>query len=241
MLRERPMLMSAPMVRALLEGRKTQTRRIVANVQGIGSVTEFQPSDTIGYDWIMRDRRMLWNDFSTADLLARAPHPVGSEIWVRETWAHVPIANDDGGQGDKMGAIYRADGAAAFDSMPAEWEFLGKWRSPRFMPRWASRIILKVTDVRVQRLQDISEEDADAEGVEIDVWDQAIVSRNYAIEDREASGAWFQSWRPDCGPIYVDVEEVARASYRSLWESINGPGSWDANPWVWAYTFEVKK
>ena len=197
-MKSKPMLFSAPMVRALLEGRKTQTRRVLANVQGIGSVTEFQPSDTKGYDWIMRDRRMLWNDFSTPDLIARAPYPVGSEIWVRETW--------NGTQGE--GVAYRAT-EPHMDGEP--------WRPSIFMPRAASRITLTVTAVRVQRLQDISKEDAKAEGI----LDDGAAYLDYISSD------YHFSW--------------AVSSYQSLWESINGPGSWDANPFVWAYTFEVKR
>jgi hypothetical protein len=86
------------------------------------------------------------------------------------------------------------------------------------MPRWASRITLQVTGVRVERLQDISQADAIAEGIErVGPW------KNYWLGDRGAAGMHCSS---------------AVMSYRTLWESINGPGSWDANPWVWVIEFE---
>lgn len=212
----KPILFSGPMVRAILEGRKTQTRRVVK-----GTSEHRGPYNPAYIEQYRRD----------AGWKAIAPHPVGSEMWVRETWTQ-------DGRGGQMANGEDAVYYLADMPDPAPWKEY--WKPSIFMPRWASRLTLTVKDVRVERLQDISEEDAEAEGVEIDMWDQAVVSRNYSVADPKASGSWFQSWRPDCGPVYVDVEEVARASYRTLWESINGPGSWDANPWVWVYVFEVK-
>lgn len=185
-MKSKPMLFSAPMVRALLEGRKTQTRRIFKGTSEHKG--PYNPSYLEMYQ-----KSSGWGTI--------APHPVGSEIWVRETWAEFPSDGD---------WIYRAD-------HPEKLAGQLKWRPSIFMPRCASRITLKVTDVRVQRLQDISKEDAKAEGIR----DDGAAYLDYM------SGDYHFSW--------------AVSSYQSLWESINGPGSWDANPYVWAYTFEVKK
>ena len=96
------------------------------------------------------------------------------------------------------------------------------WRPSIHMPRWASRITLEITDIRVERLQEISEDDAKAEGVE--PWVIGDGWREYGLPpDVEAAGTH---------PL-----RSARDSFASLWESINGPGSWKANPWVWVIEF----
>lgn len=170
-MKERPILFSGPMVRAILEGRKTQTRRVVkpqpAHIAGIGTVLNI---DTITGK--------------------ACPYgKPGDRLWVRETWDGVRL---DGG-----GALvsYRADG-----DKPVTDD--GRWHPSIHMPRWASRITLEVVSVRVERLQEISEEDAMAEGV--------ALAENYR------------------GPV---------AHFASLWEQINGLGSWNANPWVWVVEF----
>ena len=148
-IKERPILMCGPMIRATLEDMKTQTRRIV-------SLREFGPSDTPGYQWHFRDRRGLWNDISTERLLELCPHgEVGTRLWVRETWY-----TDDG-----RTAQYRADYGHGTRE-PADIADRGQhWRPSIFMPRWASRILLEITEVRVQRVQEISDDDVKSEGV----------------------------------------------------------------------------
>jgi hypothetical protein len=89
------------------------------------------------------------------------------------------------------------------------------------MPRWASRIRLRITDIRVERLQDISEDDARAEGA---MW-------------HDGGTYWHSGWRHD----YSDVHADAHSSFARFWNKINGPGAWDANPWVWAISFEREK
>jgi len=135
--------------------------------------------------------------------------------------------------GRSRGIEYAAGGKTESDS--AEWAAMfskatGKWRPSIFMPRWASRLELEITEVRVERLNAITEADAIAEG----------------IEQRE-SCAWnnylFQTAHPKRGEKITDEQHRIRGyvdpreSYRSLWESINGPGSWALNPYVWALTF----
>ena len=165
-MRERPILFSAPMVRAILAGTKTQTRRVCKGQRELSNVHDFQ--------------------------IDRCPYgQLGDRLWVRETWLRhsVNVPND---------YLYRADHPDDGTIGPAH----GGWKPSIHMPRWASRITLEITDVRVERLQDISARDAWAEGI---------------------------TPSPDVDPYH---------EYRDLWESINGPGSWDANPWVWAVSFK---
>lgn len=175
-MRERPILFSGPMVRALLDGRKTQTRRVVKP----------QPVDPF-------DGAQLRTAVSAYALAGPCPYgEPGDRLWVRETWAKA------GEQGDRV--EYRADTADPK---------AGKWRPSIFMPSWASRITLEVESVRVERLQDISEADARAEGV---------TPAPFTKAGRAAH--------------LVHVE-----AFESLWGSINGPDSWAANPWVWVVAF----
>ena len=191
-MRERPILMSAPNVRSILAGTKSQTRRAM-KPQPITFVS------AAGMRMLSRDGAVQsWNDEAYAEEFS--PHGVpGDRLYVKEAWrassAHNGLAPRDIPIGDSI--EYCAD---------PERIVTGRYRHARFMMRWMSRIVLEIADVRVERLQDISESDAKAEGVE-----------------RHA---------PGCA---ADV--AYRAPYRRLWESINGPGSWDANPWVWALTF----
>lgn len=165
-MKERPIILSGPMVRAILAGAKTQTRRVV-KPQAMGQ----------------------WGPV--------VPCPYGrpgDRLWVREAWRPV-----HGGYSD-LGARYRAD----FERDQTVW------RPSIHMPRWASRITLEVTGVRVERLQDISEADAQAEG---------------SFE-----------WAAEQDTPVRDLDE-ARLVYLQLWQSINGPASWDADPWVWVVEF----
>lgn len=221
----KPMLFSGPMVRALLEGRKTQTRRIVKPQPIDGETIIYDnPGFAVGR---LRDSENAW-------IKVFPKHEVGFEIWVREAWAPTLRGVEPDGWQDLI--EFPADGTkievpkehvAWFDRVSDR----GYHNRPSIhMPRWASRITLKVTDVRAQRLQDISEEDAEAEGIE-------------GFDDRgldDAQDCWRNYMRPiDHESAWFEADRLA--SYGSLWESINGPGSWSANPWVWAYTFEVKR
>ncbi len=156
--KERPILMMGEMVRATLEDRKLQTRRVV-------KLREIQPSATPGHDWTFRDRRMLWNDVSTKRLLEMCPYGVpGDRLWVRETWKSLGSYPDNG----QANIEYRA-GGRSLGIRTEDWaKYLrpdSVWRPSIHMPRWASRIDLEVTAVRVERVQEISTTDAMAEGV----------------------------------------------------------------------------
>jgi hypothetical protein len=228
-MKERPILFSAPMVRALLAGTKTQTRRVVKS----------QASDQCS-PWFL-DGFWKWLIKSTGHAAAldwfRCPYGVpGDRLWVREAWRSADTLDtlSPSGIGDAaLGAGYNspwaplqfeADGKrngvwAGFGPGNGVVVGPGKLRPGMFMPRWASRITLEVTEVRVERLQAVSEADAIAEGIEPDRQpeDSALLWRNYATGNTTVC------------PVH---------SYRTLWESINGAGSWDANPWVWVIAFK---
>jgi len=222
-MKERPILFSAPMARAILAGDKTLTRRDVTRLGEFGQITEFGRSDTAGYDWHFRDRAKRWHDLSHADLLKACPYGrPGDQLWVRETWQAWHLVNT---VYDEWEPISIKEAAASrqrdFEYGPAcqriEYratnESTGPWTPSIHMPRWASRILLEISGVRVARLQDISEADARAEGI--------------TIEERHKMGY--------CAGEYLPPSIRA---FRDLWTDINGAGSWDANPWVWAIEFQ---
>lgn len=207
---ERPIIFSGPMVRALLAGTKTQTRRIVKP----------QPDE----DGLAKLVDGPWQDTSARSY--RCPYGApGDMLWVRETtrqWR-------DGAQ---PMTEYVADGWAP----RLRWTYSRSSRPSIHMPRAAARIMLRVESVRVERLQEISEDDAQAEGVDLEAVDMAVTARDYL----DPQGPWFHDWHED-GPKYVPTDTVCTASFRSLWDSINGERgfSWASNPWVWAITFSV--
>lgn len=209
--KSRPILFSGPMVRAILAGRKTQTRRVIDRVAGLGVVTCFGGSETTGYDFALRDRRDMWNEFREDELLRRCPYgQPGDELWVRETWGEVRYVSVAGMRPRDSKIVYRADDPDDPVDRPMGW-------NPSIhMPRWASRITLTVKAVRVERLHDISHDDAIAEGILGTKWAEAeLTLREQAL------------------PLSV-------LAYSHLWQEINGPDSWDANPWVWVVEFERK-
>lgn len=203
--RERPILFSAPMVRALLDGRKTQTRRVVKG---------------IALDWLAPD--MFTPEFVADRANGLCPYGnTGDRLWVRETWqsdvAHAFTKPSLIPAGERF--FYEAGGEVNTTDLSVR--AVG-WRPSIHMPRWASRIALRVTDVRIERLTEISEPDAVAEGLTRD----------------EDTQAW-------CGGDFGGVGKATRLyaspmrAYADLWEHINGPGSWDLNPWVWVVSFGV--
>jgi hypothetical protein len=221
------------MVAALRAGTKTQTRRSLNP----------QPADRCANFVMLDGPRALFcdGDHPKHHSCEEHSYPIriaaekGDHLWVRESyyqrghWAPVEGAQTKGGR-QKWGFV-PADDVIAFDQ-PAGEVRLGRhgadpgtvcWhkRLGRFMPRSASRMTLVVTDVRVQRLQEISEEDAIAEGV----W-------NCRHPDGRVE------WRPNPDNLCINK---ARYAYSELWQMINGAGSWAANPWVVAYSFTVER
>jgi hypothetical protein len=225
-MRERPILFSAPMVRALLNSSKTQTRRIIKP----------QPITHPGMGCerlVMLDRKgrevldtWIGDPMKFEASLCPYGQP-GDQLWVRETWADV-------GSTDPGLTVYRADYPVC---VPAQYENVPpadaiKWKPSVHMFRAASRITLEIISVRVERLQDISEADCYAEGIQISC-DQ---SRTPLVR---ITGKFPPT--KYLVPGKTTLEDLARAEYASLWESINGPGSWAANPWVWRVEFKRVK
>lgn len=186
-MKERPILMKAEMVRATLDGSKTQTRRLF-KFQEHGCLTGDCPHSK--------------QPECDATLLEECPYGrPGDRLWVKETFFPTDpwVAFKDGTQMHRDGSYYKGNGKPIGPV---------KWKPSIFMPRWASRIDLEITAVRVERLREISQEDAVAEGV----------------NNIRGSGEETHCIEP------VDA-------YRELWESINGKGSWAQNPYVWVITF----
>jgi len=216
-----PVIFSAPMVRAILAGKKTQTRRALKNQPTFAAQPRFlYGPGHAGVGWYCCEDE--YPDEGSVFLKSRYGH-VGDRLWVKETWQ--VLGNHDGHPIDSKGALcslekaqrlYRADATPApygLLRLPGlKGDFDGKWRSPMRMHRWASRITLELTEVRIQPLQKISEEDAIAEGVD------AI-----SMDDVPRQGTL-----------------TRRDDYRQLWNKLNekrGFG-WAANPWVFALTFK---
>lgn len=191
-MKERPILFSGEMVRAILDGRKTMTRRVVKP----------QPE---------QDTDCPYHIGTGIERKARTcPYgKLGDRLWVRETWR-----GKEWGYDRPREVIYRASDDCYGNPRETTTHPDVKWTPSIYMPRWASRITLEITNVRIERLQDISEEDADFEGI----------------------SSSFGNWKN-----YTDqsvVCQTSKASFRTLWESINGPVSWGINPWVWVVEFK---
>ncbi len=222
-MKERPILFGAPMVRALLDGSKTQTRRAVKYVPALGDPQNWCPDvvERNGYaEKVIGDYRRF------------CPYGVpGHRLWVRETWQHADWTED----GEPY-VRYAADNAVRFcegagegESLVDRWAELSdranfaidgkaadrRWRPSIFMPRWASRLTLTITDVRVERLAEISETDAIAEGC-----------------------VGLGSWKDPLLDGEIVPAKSARYVFARLWESLNAKRApWSSNPWVWVLTF----
>lgn len=197
----KPILFSTPMVQAILEGRKTQTRRIVKfKTAGANHTANYERA-------MISDSGDVFRFFQEENWLGwfdeKPKYNTGDILWVRETWRKDLYNIYD----------HKADYTERIISHPSN---KGIWKPSIHMPKAAARIFLEVTNVRVERLFDISEKDAIAEGIIV-------------IEPEEAYNSY------DKG---VGSYATARGSFFSLWTSINGQASLDANPWVWVYEFK---
>lgn len=233
---EHPIIFSAPMVLAILAGRKTQTRRVFQR--------PWPDTDDVRFDGDTREwysERGAWH--------RRARWVPGDTLWVKEGWQAAET-------GTGRCLVYRADspqiqatGVHAISDAPTL-----KWRSSRFMPRRASRITLRVTDVRVERVQDISEADAIAEGMIFDPpteddreWHRAQCEEYGEDPDKDPiQGVWLAAGtRRGFGHDRADRERplwacTARDAFGLAWNALNAKRGypWDANPWVAVTTFE---
>lgn len=216
---ERPMLFSGPMVREILAGRKTQTRRAIKpQPKVLKNGTWYAPyaADPTNWCYLLGDRQQCW---------AKCPYgSAGDRLWVRETFVHIADAYD--GMGDQT--YYRAGHPDSPDWTKTNDEWLRarglKWKPSIHMPRAKSRISLIITNVRVQRLHDISEEDARAEGV------QRYAAGHGYVSDTEVA----------IDPGWANFASH-RAGFMTVWEEINGLASREANPWVWCVSFRTEQ
>jgi hypothetical protein len=194
-MKERPILFSSEIVRAILEGRKTQTRRVIKG----------EPNNIRWSPIQIGNRVEGWEDNHGKPY--NCPYGIpGDRLWVRETWAVAPIA-----------IHYRADNnfmSLADEPRLLEYESTKGWRPSIFMPRWASRILLEITNIRAERLQDISETDAILEGT--------IPNRLYSDMFRS---------------MHKYSEHIC--AFHDLWDSINAKRGypWESNSWVWVIEF----
>ncbi|WP_121774884.1 hypothetical protein [Acinetobacter bereziniae] len=219
-MKERPILFSAPMVSAILEGRKTQTRRVI-NPQPEGKTLQ----SNLDGKWLSKKFNGLLLP-KIEDLPIHCPYgKIGDRLWVRETWSTVNLYGEIALAYKADGEVIRVvenesfqdeDGLINYDDPRLEkYSFAtwaddllegkeGNWKPSIHMPRWASRILLEITSIRVEQLQDISESDCLKEGVG--------------------------------SPILRDCK---KPKFMQLWESINGADSWTVNPWVWVVEFKI--
>lgn len=216
--KERPILMNSEMVQAILSGRKTQTRRII------------KPQPLLKPKW------------SGADLIKNPYGCVGGRLWLRETWSPLQDIKACAVAGEHCEIVYRADDGW-IENEPESKETLldGKWKPSIFMPRWASRINLEITNIRVERLQDITESDAIQEGI----WSSGRY-KNYVLGKKKFKYRYWENVTCPGGckgnhGQFLDTE-YAKTSFATLWDSINSKrgysGRWNDNCFVWVLTFK---
>lgn len=209
-MKERGMIFNDEMVRAIIDGRKTQTRRIVK--------PQPELTERSGFSWngalygAGSDSRETNRNFAHTKCPFGKP---GDRIWVRETFtghylddAQIQDIKDGREKASDL-CEYRAD-------YPDGYQAADGWTPSIHMPRWASRILLEITDVRVERLNAINEHDAQAEGV------------------AKLRGGFWKHYQPG----WTQHQLSARGSFVTLWKSIYGDESWNSNPWVWVIKFK---
>jgi len=221
-IQERPILFKPEMVKAILEGRKTQTRRIIRDQE----LVEPNPDDGSA-NFVHSPRCPSYCDYACAGPDGYCPYgQPGDHLWVKERWSPVECSREPKNACDSFEGSH-VNYAADFLDQPPYGKSI-RWKSSLYMPRWASRLTLEIVQVRVQRVKDISEGDAIAEGV----------------------GAWRDNWsRREAAEAFIRGTEArvetknaktAKRLFYLLWQKINtkrGHG-WDKNPWVWVIEFE---
>ncbi|TDI79826.1 MAG: hypothetical protein E2O79_09995 [Caldithrix sp.] len=271
MIKTHPILFSGPMVRAILEDRKTQTRRII------------KPQPTIEngvFEWLPKKKMLYAYQCVNCepDMSFYSPYGrLGDLLWVRENWGYHGMgkSSTDRWKTKNMGVSYHADGrrtsgldyeGADVLKLPADYP-VGKvvtmpddltneechawWHRKKsipsiHMPRWVNRITLEIKDIRVERLQDISEEDAKAEGIFFTDYGRNCYHRGGAPQDvgdcpapnEDPCHPQRNGWSHKKTTSHDQCLATAKSAFGNLWQSINGQESWDENPWVWPVTFE---
>lgn len=220
-----PTLFSTPMVQAIYEGRKTITRRTkgLEEINNNSSDWQFEWADfSLKKPWRFTQKSSL-NEVSLKERSfyqaeAKCPYgQIGDILWVRETFCLTQPNNPE--------IYYFGYKTGGYSYEPASekysWSSPDEWKPSIHMPKEACRIFLKITDIKVERIQEISEEDAKAEGVEpeFDAYHQFTFYKTYTLPKHNGY-------------------HTAKLSFESLWKSINGPDSWNSNPWVWVISFE---
>ncbi|OAT46974.1 hypothetical protein [Providencia heimbachae] len=222
-MKERGIIFNTEMVRAILDGRKTQTRSVVKGAT----------SNHIFHGWVTssihsRDEgRACWsnNTLSMRGNSIRLHCPfgkIGDRLWVRETWQGPLLDYENANRFYEApepfqiteNCVYKADATAVPEYFDADDNLRQGWKSSSQMPRWASRITLEITDVRVERLQDISKQDAIYEGAPRGHHSIDVISKRFGFPD--FSRSWFAQ----------------------IWMDIYGEDNWAANPWVWVIEFK---
>lgn len=226
--KEMPITFSNSMVNALLAGKKNQTRRII-KISTQMNLDMLNPAPKHGRAFAH------FSDYEKAICINIPYGKVGDRLWVRETY--MPDAPRDGSWGDvefydcnmsPISMIPKKYQKSEHCIYRADWkgqELVG-WKPSIHMPRWASRITLEITGIRIERLLDITEDDAKAEGI---FWTDYGKNK---YQQQQPGWYWDKSTSSD------QCLGSARHAYGNLFEKINGPGSWDKNPWVWVVEFK---
>jgi hypothetical protein len=227
-MKTKPIIFNPEMIRAILDGRKTQTRRVI-KPQPIS----YHNSDGALCGWVKSGFAVGGREEGVKEtMLEHCPFGQPCDLlWVRET---IDATYD-------CDALYVADEERLVDAHPHGWDLWHKEHRELpvkvipsiYMPRWASRITLEITNIRVERLQDISKEDAIAEGFKAITKDGGITIK-YGIPDSDGFPG-----NDNYGWPWPDWHTDPRTAYKYLWESIYGEGSWGANPWVWVIEFKT--
>lgn len=240
-MKERPILFNTEMVKAILEGRKTQTRRVLSNQPDKNCDEAFLGLDGI---WCFSKPTLSKRISYSGDDIKCPFGQVGDRLWVREAFMPDPSADSDHwNDEDSLHTYYSWDGCGSkvselpkalktnkhvFYKAEANHPELSLWTPNYRMPRWASRILLEITSIRAERLSNISRSDAVDEGIETFKIDCGRDGLKTAYKDYTSHNNAITRNNP------ID-------SFRTLWESVNGADSWDKNPWVWVIDFKVAK
>lgn len=237
-MKDRPIPMHARSIRGILENRKVQTRRL----NGLATVNDEHPDQwTLDKLHVVNARTVAVFRNRNVEWIKTAPCPYGQPgdgLWVRESFYIDDYRVPEVGsikvkpEFDKDAMYYRADGECCDQIPECQCADTGKprWRNARFMPRWASRLTLEITDIRVERVQDISIEDIKAEGVQIPVSPEGRVLLNISTDNK-----------PPCrmydDPQNATLDDYFIGNFAMLWDETNGKGAWSRNDWCWCISF----